>query len=112
LAVVVKQSLVVVRLSSAAGLQLAHAPVRYDRRVSSTQDTPLITYADTVPDPGHPGLRRLTYVVTWSHEDAGTGFVPRLEWGTWGRMADIETAISLPVLRVAGESPPVPDRRA
>jgi hypothetical protein len=99
LAVIVNQSLVVVRPSSAAGLQLAHAPVLYDRRVSTTQDTPLITYADTVQDPGHPGLRRLTYVVTWSHEDAGTGFVPWLEWGTWGRMTDIETAISMLVDR-------------
>lgn len=97
MAVIVKQSLVVVRPSSAAGLELAHAPVLYDRRISTTQDTPLITYADNVPQPGpsHPGLRRLTYVVTWSHEDAGTGFVPWLEWGTWGRMTDIETAISV-----------------
>lgn len=99
LAVIVKQSLVVVRPSSAAGLALAHAPVLYDRRVSTTQDTPLITYADAIRDPGHPGQRRLTYVVTWSHEDAGTGFVPWLEWGTWGRMTDIETVISLLVDR-------------
>jgi hypothetical protein len=101
MAVIVKQSLVVVRPSSAAGLELAHAPVLYDRRVSTTQDTPLITYADNVPQPdsGNPGRRRLTYVVTWSHEDAGTGFVPWLEWGTWGRMTDIETAISLLVDR-------------
>ena len=99
LAVIVNQSLVVVRPSSAAGLQLAHAPVLYDRRVSTTRDTPLITYADTGRDPGNPGLRRLTYVVTWSHEDAGTGFVPWLEWGTWGRMTDIETAISVLVDR-------------
>jgi hypothetical protein len=49
--------------------------------VSARQDTPLITYADDVPTPGpgHPGLRRLTYGVTWSHEDAGMGFVPWLE---------------------------------
>jgi hypothetical protein len=99
LAVIVNQRLVVVRPSSAAGLQLAHAPVLYDRRVSTTQDTPLITYADMIRDPGHPALRRLTYVVTWSHEDAGTGFVPWLEWGTWGRMTDIETAISVLVDR-------------
>ena len=101
LAVIVKQSLVVVRPSSPAGFELAHAPVLYDRRVSTTQDTPLITYAENVPepDPSHLGLRRLTYVVTWSHEDAGTGFVPWLEWGTWGRMTDIETAISLVVDR-------------
>jgi hypothetical protein len=101
LAVIVKQSLLVVRPSTATGRELSHAPVLYDRRLSATQDTPLITYADDVAqsDPGHPGLRRLTYVVTWSHEDAGTGFVPWLEWGTWGRMTDIETAISLSVDR-------------
>jgi hypothetical protein len=101
LAVIVKQSLVVVRPSTAAGFELAHAPVLYDRRVSAVQDTPLITYADDVaqPDPAAPGLRRLTYVVTWSHEDAGTGFAPWLEWGTWGRMTDIETAISMSVDR-------------
>lgn len=101
MAVIVKQSLVVVRASSAAGLELAHAPVLFGRRVNTTQDTPLITYAENVaqPDRAHPGLRRLTYVVTWSHEDAGTGFLPWLEWGTWGRMTDIETAISLLVDR-------------
>jgi hypothetical protein len=99
LAVIVKQSLVVVRPSTAAGFELAHAPVLYDRRVSVTEDTPLITYASDVADPAYPGLRLLTYVVTWSHEDAGTGFVPWLEWGTWGRMTDIETAISLSVDR-------------
>jgi hypothetical protein len=101
LAVIVKQSLVVVRQSTAAGFELAHAPVLYGRRLSTTQDTPLITHANDVsqPDPGHPGLRRLTYVVTWSHEDAGTGFAPWLEWGSWGRMTDIETAISLTVDR-------------
>ena len=101
LAVIVKQSLVVVRPSTAAGFELAHAPVLYDRRLSATQDTPLITYANDVaqPDPAHPGLRSLTYVVTWSHEDAGTGFAPWLEWGTWGRMTDIETAITLSVDR-------------
>ena len=43
------------------------------------------------------GATKLTYVVVWSHEDAGTGFLPFLEWGTWGRMTDIENAISFTV---------------
>jgi hypothetical protein len=97
LAVIVNQSLRVVTARSTSGLELAHAPVLYDRRVSTTQDTPLITYGTNVPEPA--GARRLTYVVTWSHEDAGTGFVPWLEWGTWGRMTDIETAITFTVDR-------------
>jgi hypothetical protein len=97
IAVIVSQSLRVVSASTNAGFELTHAPVLYDRRISATQDTPLITYATEVAQ-GH-GARRLTYVVTWSHEDAGTGFVPWLEWGTWGRMTDIETAISFTVDR-------------
>jgi hypothetical protein len=99
IAVLAREDLRVVPSGSSAGLALAHAPVLYGRRVSSTRDTPLITYATSAPDHTVAGGRRLTYVVTWSHEDAGTGFVPWLEWGTWGRMTDIETAISLTVDR-------------
>jgi len=33
----------------------------------------------------------------WSHEDAGTSFVPFLEWGEWGRMTDITGTVSLDV---------------
>ena len=33
----------------------------------------------------------------WSHEDAGTGFVPFLLAGSWGRLTDIENAISFTV---------------
>jgi hypothetical protein len=95
LVVILKESLAVVSPTSRAGAELAHAPVLYGRAVSATRDTPLETYATDVAVAGHPNLRRLTYVVTWSHEDAGTGFVPWLEWGTWGRMTDIETAITL-----------------
>jgi hypothetical protein len=99
MAVVVKESLAVVSPRQRAGVQLAHAPVLYGRSVSTTRDTPLETYATDEAQVGHPGLRRLTYVVVWSHEDAGTGFVPWLEWGTWGRMTDIETAITFLVDR-------------
>ncbi len=35
--------------------------------------------------------------MVWSHEDAGTGFVPFLELGSWGRLTDIENAISFTV---------------
>ncbi|MGI8715185.1 MAG: hypothetical protein ACR2NR_18785 [Solirubrobacteraceae bacterium] len=97
LVLLVHRSLRVVSPRVGAGFELAHAPVLYERRVSNTEDTPLITYASDVAQSG--GARRLTYVVTWSHEDAGTGFVPWLEWGTWGRMTDIETAISFSVDR-------------
>jgi hypothetical protein len=90
-------SLRVVRSHSLAGVELAHAPVLYDRLAATTRDTPLITYA-AAERLGH-GSRRLAYVVTWTREDAGTGFLPWLEWGTWGRMTDIETAISFDVNR-------------
>ncbi len=90
-------SLAVVAPTTALGTELAHAPVMFGRAVSPTRDTPLMTYATDDPVTGSPGLRRLTYVVTWSHETAGTGFVPWLEWGTWGRMTDIETAIAMDV---------------
>ena len=39
----------------------------------------------------------MSYTFIWSHEDSGTGFVPFLEWGTWGRMTDIENAIAFTV---------------
>jgi hypothetical protein len=94
---VARQTLAVVPPTSALGVELAHAPVLYGRTVSPTRNTPLETYATDEAVAGHRGLRRLTYVVTWTREDAGTGFVPWLEWGTWGRMTDIETAISMDV---------------
>jgi hypothetical protein len=90
-------SLRVVSAGTPGGVALQYAPVLYDRRISATGDTPLITYADE--QPLSAGARRLSYVVTWTHEDAGTGFLPWLEWGTWGRMTDIENAISFTVSR-------------
>ena len=90
-------SLRVVAAGTPGALALRYAPVLYDRRISATGDTPLITYADETPLPS--GARRLSYVVTWTHEDAGTGYLPWLEWGTWGRMTDIENAISFTVSR-------------
>jgi hypothetical protein len=76
-------------------LAYAYAPVVYGRSTSALHDVPLLTYATVSPAAG--GAKLLTYVVVWSHEDAGTGFWPFEEWGTWGRMTDIENAISLTV---------------
>lgn len=76
---------------------LAYAPVLYDRSVVNHSDTPMLTYATATRLPD--GAQRLSYVVIWSNEDAGTGFVPFLLWGGWGRMSDIESAISLTVDR-------------
>lgn len=76
-------------------LAYAYAPVMYGRSTSALHDVPLLTYATVHPAAGGGSL--LTYVIVWSHEDAGTGFLPFAEWGTWGRMTDIENAISLTV---------------
>lgn len=93
--VIHRAALRVVSATAPGGLALQYAPVLYDRRISTTGDTPLITYANE--QPLRHGSRRLSYVVTWTHEDAGTGFVPWLEWGTWGRMTDVESAIAFTV---------------
>ncbi len=76
-------------------LAYAYAPVMYGRSTSALHDTPLIDYAGSTPLAG--GSVRLSYTVVWSHEDAGTGFVPWLELGSWGRLTDIENAISFTV---------------
>ena len=57
-------------------LAYAYAPVMYGRSTSALHDTPLIDYAGSTPLAG--GSVRLSYTVVWSHEDAGTGFVPFL----------------------------------
>jgi hypothetical protein len=67
---------------------IAHAPVLYGRAVSAHSDTPLFQFADDSPDGSG---RRLTYTTTWSNEDAGTGIIPWLLWGGYGRTTDIET---------------------
>ncbi|MGH9079900.1 MAG: hypothetical protein ACRDYE_07495, partial [Acidimicrobiales bacterium] len=76
-------------------LVTAYAPVMYGRSTSALHDVPLLVDATATPQGG--GATQLSYTVIWSHEDAGTGFVPFLEWGTWGRMTDIEDAISFTV---------------
>ncbi len=73
----------------------AYAPVMYGRSTSALHDTPLVESASAQPLGG--GATRLTYTEIWSHEDAGTGFVPFLEWGEWGRITDIETFLTFTV---------------
>jgi len=92
---VVDSQLEVVDPSNPRFLAVAYAPVMYGRSTSALHDVPLLTDATATPAGG--GATNLSYTVIWSHEDAGTGFVPFLEWGTWGRMTDIENAISFTV---------------
>jgi hypothetical protein len=88
---VLGSALEVVTPSNPAYLAYSYAPVMYGRSTSALHDVPLLIYAD---EPSAGGVAtRLSYVVVWSHEDAGTGFAPFVEWGRWGRMTDIEGAI-------------------
>ncbi len=72
-----------------------YAPVVYGRANSASSDTQLLTYGTTASLGG--GSTALSYETVWSHEDAGTSFVPFLEWGEWGRMTDITGTVSLDV---------------
>ena len=92
---VVDSQLEVVAPGSPQYLAVAYAPVMYGRSTSALHDVPLVVDATASAEPG--GATGLSYTVIWSHEDAGTGFVPFLESGTWGRMTDIENAISFTV---------------
>ncbi len=76
-------------------LAVAYAPVLFGRSTSALHDVPMLV--DATATPAAAGATQLSYTYIWSHEDAGTGFVPFLEWGTWGRMTDIENAISFTV---------------
>ncbi len=76
-------------------LASAYAPVVYGRSTSALHDVPMLMYAAVAPASG--GAHILSYVVVFSHEDGGTGYLPFLEWGTWGRMTDIDNAISFTV---------------
>ncbi len=93
--VLLASQLEVVAPNNTQYLAYAYAPVMYGRSTSALHDVPLLAYASVSPAAG--GAHKLTYVIVWSHEDAGTGFLPFLEWGTWGRMTDIENAISFTV---------------
>ncbi|MHB8245055.1 MAG: hypothetical protein ACYDGN_06800 [Acidimicrobiales bacterium] len=79
---------------------MAYAPVVYGRPDTAQSDTPLLTYFTVSPvtDGKHPkGTKRLSYTTIWSKEDAGTSFVPWLEWSEWGRMTDITQTVALDV---------------
>jgi Neocarzinostatin family len=88
-------ALEVVTSSSPSYLAYAYAPVLYGRTTSALHDVPLLVYAAATPEPG--GGTRLAYTYVFSHEDAGTGFSPFMEYGSWGRTTDIETALSFTV---------------
>jgi hypothetical protein len=88
-------ALEVVSPANPAYLAYAYAPVMYGRSTSALHDVPMLVY--TQESPAADGAMRLSYSVVWSHEDAGTGFLPFVEWGRWGRMTDIEGVISLTV---------------
>jgi hypothetical protein len=92
---VVDAQLAVVDPSNPQYLAYAYAPVMYGRSTSALHDVPLLTDATATPVAG--GSTQLSYTVIWSHENTGTGFLPFLLWGEWGRMTDIENAISFTV---------------
>jgi len=85
----------VVAPTSSMYLLEKYAPVIYGRSDSASSDTQLLTYGTATALAG--GATELSYVSVWSHEDAGTSFVPFLEWGEWGRMTDITGTVSLEV---------------
>lgn len=74
--------------------RVAFAPVVYGRTDTAQVDTPLLTYADQSSSAGSTAL---SYTTIWSKEEAGTSFVPFLEWGEWGRMTDITETVALDV---------------
>lgn len=92
---VLASALEVVSPANPQYLAYAYAPVMYGRSTSALHDVPLLTYAGVTP--AAQGAHVLSYVIVWSHEDAGTGILPFVEWGRWGRMTDIENAISFTV---------------
>lgn len=93
--VLLASALEVVSPANPQYLAYAYAPVMYGRSTSALHDVPLLMYANVTPAGG--GSNTVSYVIVWSHEDAGTGFLPFLEWGRWGRLTDVEDAISFTV---------------
>ena len=85
-------------------LAYTYAPVMYGRSTSALHDVPMLMYANVAPASG--GAHVLSYVVVFSHEDGGTGYLPFLEWGSWGRMTDIDNAISFTVSAAGSVSGP------
>ena len=77
------------------GLADKYAPVIYGRSTSALHDTPMVLDATVTPAGG--GGASIDYTAIFSHEDAGTAYVPSLELTTWGRLTDIETVVHLDV---------------
>jgi hypothetical protein len=95
---VVAARLTVVPAGNPSYLAMRYAPVVFGRPDTASSDTPLLTYAEVTGVPGAPvGTKHIAYTTIWSKEDAGTSFVPFLEWGEWGRMADITQTVALDV---------------
>jgi hypothetical protein len=94
-AVLLASALEVVSPTNPQYLAYTYAPVLYGRSTSALHDVPMLIYASVSPANG--GAHVLSYIVVFSHEDGGTGYLPFLEWGTWGRMTDIDNAISFTV---------------
>ena len=94
-AVLLANALEVVSPTNPQYLAYTYAPVLYGRSTSALHDVPMLIYAAVSPASG--GAHVLSYIVVFSHEDGGTGYLPFLEWGTWGRMTDIDNAISFTV---------------
>jgi hypothetical protein len=119
---VIAARLSVVSASNPSYLAMRYAPVVFGRPDTASSDTPLLTYAQVTRAPGAPaGSRHIEYTTIWSKEDAGTSFVPFLEWGEWGRMADITQTVALDVTpegkildatyNSCGCQPPFPENR-
>jgi len=94
-AVLLTSALEVVSSTNPQFLAYAYAPVVYGRSTSALHDVPMLMYAAVAPASG--GAHVLTYVMVFSHEDGGTGYLPFLELGSWGRMTDIDNAVSFTV---------------
>ena len=89
--------LLLVTASNPLALAETFAPVLYGRSTSAMHDTPLLLDATSQPVTSPPGGTRLSYTIVFSHEDAGTAFLPSLEWSQWGRLTDIEGAFDVTV---------------
>lgn len=95
----------VVAPSNPSYLLERYAPVVFGRSDSASSDTQLLTYGTVTPLGA--GSFHLAYETVWTHEDAGTSFVPLLEWGEWGRMTDITATASLDVSASGAISDPM-----
>lgn len=69
-----------------------HAPIVFGRSTTALHDTPLLEYASSSTG---GSTTHLGYTMVFSHENAGTAFVPFMESAVWGRMTDIESFFSL-----------------